>query len=297
MKRLTEQNKKDIIDLYNQGINDFKIAERLNLKRATVQYFRKAHNLPTKFTYKQFEKIQKEDFEEYYYQNLTDEEIAQKLNVTSDGIYAYRMRNHYIRNIFEVRNSLPITEEVLSILIGTLLGDASLRKRDANTHASFSCAHGIKQKEYAEFKCNLLKPLNPKISKHVRTKVDSRTGIYYTDYTIHTKTNKNLDMLYNAFYPKGKKVIPISLLKHFTAQSLALMFMDDGSKDSKGGYNIATNCFERDNIDEFRCFLFANFNIETTVHKGNRLYIKMNSKNLFKTLVLPYMCKSMMYKL
>lgn len=56
-------------------------------------------------------------------------------------------------------------------------------------------------------------------------------------------------------------------------------------------------CFTEKEILEFRKFLFIKFNLETSMFKDRRIYIKAKSKFLFRQLVLPYMHESMMYKL
>ena len=44
-------------------------------------------------------------------------------------------------------------------------------------------------------------------------------------------------------------------------------------------------------------FLFNKFNLETTMPKDKRIHIRAKSKNHFKELILPYMHKTMLYKL
>ena len=85
-------------------------------------------------------------------------------------------------------------------------------------------------------------------------------------------------------------------MNDFTARSLAFMFMDDGSK-TNNSYTIATQCFTKNNLEEFKKVLFTKFGIETTLHKHNQLYIRACSAALFKSLIEPYMCDCMKYKL
>lgn len=81
--------------------------------------------------------------------------------------------------------------------------------------------------------------------------------------------------------------------------------MDDGSKtrsNSKEGqitYTIASCGFDKESLELFQKFLFNKFNIETTITKDNRLYIRVNSRNLFEYLILPYVKEvpCMLYKL
>ena len=75
-----------------------------------------------------------------------------------------------------------------------------------------------------------------------------------------------------------------------------LLYMDDGNKMANG-YAISTNCFSEEEILNFRKFLFEKFDLETSMFKNHVLYIKAASAKKFKSLILPYMHKSMLYKL
>ena len=51
------------------------------------------------------------------------------------------------------------------------------------------------------------------------------------------------------------------------------------------------------NCNKFRIFLLEKFNLETSIHKGNRLYILAKSAKRFTELISPYICNCMKYKL
>lgn len=74
------------------------------------------------------------------------------------------------------------------------------------------------------------------------------------------------------------------------------MFMDDGSKIAQS-YTIATNCFGKEEIKKFQKFLLDTFNIATSLHKQNRLYINKKSRKHFESLISPYIIDCMKYKL
>lgn len=57
MSIFTEEIKKQIISLYEEGKMDSEIAKIVGIKRATICYFRKKHGLITKFTYSKISKI------------------------------------------------------------------------------------------------------------------------------------------------------------------------------------------------------------------------------------------------
>lgn len=51
------------------------------------------------------------------------------------------------------------------------------------------------------------------------------------------------------------------------------------------------------NINYFRMILLNKYEIETTIHKDNVLYIRAKSKNKFKEIVKKYATKDVLYKL
>ena len=236
----------------------------------------------------------REEFESLFNQGLSDYKIAEILGVNHVTVFQYRKKHGYIRQSLREAKEVPLTKDNLEILLGTLLGDSSLHREYKN--ARVSCEHGIKQKEYCEYKAMLLSNLGIHIKYIKRKTADKRNGKYYESFLLKTKCNSALNYLYDAFYNKGKKVIPFQLLKYFTAKSLAFMFMDDGYKMANG-YAIATNCFTEKEILQFRKFLFDKFNLETSMFKNHIIYVHKKSVETFNSLILPYMCECMKYKL
>lgn len=235
------------------------------------------------------------EFEALFNQGLSDYKIGELMGFNHATIFQFRKKHGYIRASLKENREVTPTQEELEILVGTLLGDSTLRII-GNSNPSFSCAHGIKQKEYAEYKASLLERLGATCTYHKRNIPDKRNGIYYEDYTIRLKANPAFRDLYSMLYVDGIKVLSENILNYFTERSLAFMFMDDGSKIGRG-YTIATNCFSEEDIKRFRLFLLEKFNLETSMFKSRVLYIHAKSKNHFKWLIEPYICESMKYKL
>lgn len=284
-----------VIQLWKEGKMDSEISNITGLNKATIQLYRKQHNLTSKFTYDKVSKIDNKKFEELFNLGLSDHEIAQQLGMSADGIYSHRIRHNYHRELLTVAKPKILTEYQKAVLIGTLLGDSSFRCNGINP--SISCAHCPKQKELTIHKTEIFKSLGAYYTYSIRNTPDKRTGKYYETYTMRIGANPELKEWYKQLYPKGKKIIPIPLLKEvFNEVSLAFMYMDDGSKTSCG-YSIATNCFSKENIKEFQKFLKTKFNLSTTIHSQNVLYIKACSKDLFTKLIKPYIIPCMQYKL
>lgn len=296
MHKLTDEEKIKINELYKLGKMDSEIGKELGICRATIQYYRKTHNMPTKFTYEKISKIDNIKFEELFNRGLSDYSIAKELNMSPDGVYSHRMRHGYLRPSLKENKAIPLTDFQKQVLIGTILGDSSFKMSKDKINPAISCAHCVKQKEYSEYKTQIFESLGAKCYYHKRTIPDKRNGICYEDYTMFVPSNPEFLDFYKKFYKNGKKVIPFELLDNFTEVSLAFMFMDDGSK-AQCGYTIATNCFDKESLDFFRIFLLEKFNLETSLRKDNSIYIMSKSKDVFTNLINPYIIPCMQYKL
>lgn len=295
-KKLTEEKEKELVSMYNAGMTDVDIANTLSISSALVGTYRHKKGLKTKFNYDDLAKIHKADFEPLFFSGKSDQEIADILGVSVDGVYGFRQRNSYLRESYKINKSIPLTQLNKEVLLGTLLGDSSLTLGNGAVNPRLTCSHCIQQKEYLEYKSSLLENLGSKVSTAIRKQYDTRTNKIYTGYTMSLPANPELLPLYKAFYVDHKKVIPMELMSDFSALSLAILFMDDGSK-TKNSYQIATNCFSEKEITLFRVFLLQKFNIETTMQKSHVIYIRAKSRDTFTSLVKPYICDCMKYKL
>lgn len=296
MAKLTNLDKENIKRLYNQGKMDSEISKELGIKRQAIQYFRTKNNMPTKFTYSKISKINKEEFEKLFYKGLSDYAIAKELNMSPDGVYSHRMRHNYYRKDLRLNQEVELSKFQKEVLLGTLLGDSSFRLGKDCKNPAISCAHGIKQKEYCEYKTKIFENLGAHCRYNKRHIADKRTNKLYEDYTMFIPANPSLKFWYNSFYNNKVKRIPFNLFEYFTEASLAFMYMDDGSKINST-YTMATNCFTKDEITKFRIFLLEKFNLETTMFKSHVLYIKQSSAHHFTELIKPYIIPSMQYKL
>lgn len=287
-------DKQRLIELHSEGKTDVEIASILNVSRQLVQAHRKKLGLKSNFSYTSFRKMNYEEVEKLVRENKTDREIAELFNVKPISVYFFRKRNNIERDNLLVNKAIEPTNRQLSIIVGSLLGDASLRK--TNINPSFSCEHGIKQLEYCEWKAEELKSLGAKFSISKRKIIDKRTGIYYESAICRLPANPELLPLYNNLYKDGRKTITPEFLKDFDELSLAVMFMDDGYKLGKT-IGIATNCFSIEECSIFRDIIADKYGIHFNITKNNALYLPIRYYPLFEELVLPHMQKSMKYKL
>ena len=240
-------------------------------------------------------KIKKEELIQLIEKGLKDSEIAEIMNVKTIGVYSARKRYNIVRESYSVNKSLELTNKPKEFFVGCLMGDGNMRLDNKCINPRFSCEHSMKQKDYVLYKFEILKDLNPFYKEAIRKTPDKRNGKLYESSIVRLNSNSSFLGIYNNFY-KPKKVISNEVLEYYTPFAMAIHYMDDGYL-SANSYYIATNCFDDDSLYLFKNFLLDKYNIKTNIHKGNKLYILKESKEIFTNLIKPYFIKSMMYKL
>lgn len=117
---------------------------------------------------------------------------------------------------------MKLKEKELDLLIGLIIGDGSIYKSQ-NSYC-FEMGHGKSQKDYCEWKMNILNE-----SKIFKTKVHMKTRLINNKYIRYNvrKTSIQLKELYDLFVINNKKTIYniLKLLK--SNRSVAMWFMDD----------------------------------------------------------------------
>jgi len=180
-----------------------------------------------------------------------------------------------------------ISIKQLMLFVGSLLGDGYLDKTTRGY--AMRIHHCFAQSEYVEYKYSFVENL-------VNSKPKRSKNAYY----FRTVSHPFFITLRKAFYLNRVKIIPKDfLLENFDAFALAIWIMDDGAKD-KNQLRINTQCFSLDENKWLSEFLQAKFGIRTSINidKGKyRLRIKEASMQLLRSLILPYMIPSMLYKL
>ena len=181
-----------------------------------------------------------------------------------------------------------LTEEQKSILIGTLLGDGTMRKKK-NAHLEIN--HSFAQKALVDW-------IFSKFCSLVTTPPKWRKGNGRREaYRFATQKLPILTPFYNQFYRNGKKVIPSDL--KLNPLSLAVWFMDDGSKTYSSVY-LNTQQFNLDEQMQLIDILRNQFGIESTLNKDKiyyRIRIRSKSIKIFINLVEQFVLKEFRYKI
>lgn len=182
-----------------------------------------------------------------------------------------------------------LSEIQKSILIGSLLGDGSLRKK---TNTLFEVNHSYKQRDYVLWLYSKFREYVNYLPK-LRVNGENRISCRFT-----TRSIPAFNEFYNDFYfPTGHKTI--SKLKKLDNLSRAIWFMDDGSKSRNSVY-LNTQQFSYEDQLQLVLMLKESFNLRATLNKDKcyfRIRISSYSISHFRELVLPYLHPSMLYKL
>lgn len=202
----------------------------------------------------------------------------------------------------------PHNKDILSIIIGSVLGDSHLEKRNNGLGTRIIFEQSNKNVEYlmwfhnylaSKGYCSIQKP-----KLHTRIKKDNK--VFY-HFRLNSYTFSSFNWIHEMFYIKNSinnklvKIVPLNIEKYLTPLALAIWFMDDGSK-LKPGVRIATNNFSFKEVQFLCLILYKKYNLIATVHTGGKdkgyvLYINKKSVPLFISLVKHHMVPSLYYKL
>jgi len=133
-------------------------------------------------------------------------------------------------------------------------------------------------------------------------KVKKSFGKNIVSYGFSTYSSGQLRFYGQQFYRNGNKSIPIMIKKLINPVSLAIWFMDDGSKKSSKhkSYIIHSLGFTKKDLVLIQRVLKEKFDLNVSIHKqynGLRLYILRDSADKFKKIISPYVISSMRYKI
>lgn len=197
----------------------------------------------------------------------------------------------------------PHNIDIISLIIGSLLGDSHLEKRGKGIGTRVILEQSNKNVEYLMWFHQYLssrgycRKEKPVLHKRIR---EQGQVVYH--YRINSYTFTSFNWLREMFYKEnGKKIIPLTIKEYLSPFALAIWFMDDGSKLGKGA-KIATNGYELSELKSIIIILKEKYNLEASYHKGavnkgHTIYIRKKSMPIFVDLVKPYMLPSMLYKL
>lgn len=206
------------------------------------------------------------------------------------------MTNHNTNSkwLREYKTKLHLTEIQKQVLVGTLLGDGSLKISPSGKSARLQVCHSFKHEEYVLWKKNIFKgwilsgPKYYKINNSLIFRTISHPEIYE---------------FFKNFYQDKIKIVPkniSSLLKSNLA--LAVWFMDDGNGyGNTGAYRLSTYAFGLSGTTLLQKCLYDNFGLVSNLKKdtkGYQIYIpvRSGSASKFRKITYKYVTSDMKYK-
>ena len=170
---------------------------------------------------------------------------------------------------------IPLSDKCKSVILGSLLGDGSLKKEPRYANLRFKFRHSEVQADYFYWKCNLLKEIATEKS------VQKQKADGYSEnqkLLFQSGARPQLTSLWEKI-GGNKMVIERHWLNHLTALSLAIWWFDDGSLTAGKRKGV----FCTDNFPVKECKVLAQYlkvvwNIDCAVKPIKR---KENPKNSY----------------
>jgi len=198
----------------------------------------------------------------------------------------------------------PHDKDVISVIIGSLLGDSYGSKRYVEG-TRFCFRQSIIHKEYIFWLYSFFNNrgycsnLEPRLYTRYIKKI--RVEKKYYGYEFNTYTFRSFDWIYKMFYKKGKKRVHSNVSEYLTPLALAIWISDDGCW-TKSGIRIACNAFSLKEVKLLIGILNKNFGLISNIQSINTqsqysIYIKNKSIPRLRELVSPFIHNSMLYKL
>ena len=201
---------------------------------------------------------------------------------------------------------VPLSDKIKSIILGSLLGDGSLKIHKGYKNARFSFRHSVKQKDYFFWKVKLLKEISSmqSVFKQEADGYSKNKKLRYQSRALEALTE-----IYLLTHKKNKLVIRRKWLNLLTPLSLAVWWFDDGSliaNTRKGVF--CTEGFSKESIQIIVRYLKKVWGINThigSIRKSQdstqdeywRIWIRSTEelKN-FLRIIIPYTPKPMLKK-
>lgn len=288
----TKINLEEFLVEYNKGIGDTKLSEIFKCSTAKIAKFRAKHNLPL------FHKTKKSENEEIIRKSHSEGKTIKEISEITGLEYKYvasLLKEFNLEYNKEVKQYPEYTQKQVEALVGTTLGDAYLEIKSGN--GTGHCIHCLEQRELVFYKYDLLK--NVSNEPRIIHKHDDRFKIPdYDCWYWYIKHNPKVAEICKLFYSSGKKEICPEIIDLISPLSLALWYMDDGSKVKDGGFIFCTNAFSMDSLNLLNNMLKDKFKLQSKIWEASHgLYVSKNSTETFCNLVEPYIVNDMKYKL
>lgn len=299
-------------------LTDQKIADKYNIgSKVTVWHRRKFFNIANSCQNKSNQNalknrkfiVSKEDALRWQQEGKTYDEMAKMVGCSRMVLYRRIKELGVVTECKEEMKKLKwhetLSDDQTKFLLGDLLGDGNI-----TSWGMYQCNHSWKQKAYIEYKKDVLSNLvSPSFNFKENVVQNHQNGKQYRAYYLRTMGNEFLKVIYGKFYADKIKIFPYEYLMRsgFDAYSLAIWFMDDGSRKGNTAV-IHTYGFGFDGNLQIAQFLYDKFGLYCEIKnwgnissedKRHCVYFssKQDKADKFFQLVAPHILPSFQYKL
>lgn len=202
-------------------------------------------------------------------------------------------------------NKNTVSLDINSIVIGLMLGDASISRSSKTSNSRLEMSFGENYLAFAQSIQNILKDYIKNPVKKIEIKGLKKV---YVNYRLKTKTLPFFNQYHSMFYTfnpqtyKYVKIVPKNISSMMNPIVLAYLIMSDGNYDkSRNRVRIYTNSFTKEDVEKLQKAIFVNLNIYVGVlHDRNNQWILTIGKtqlNLLQEKVSSYFEPSMLYRI
>lgn len=195
----------------------------------------------------------------------------------------------YNRNKGNTVGSLTSIQQ--AILVGSLLGDGTLRRQNNRLNALFEANHAYKHKAYVDWKWQ---HFHEYVLSSPKARLGKGTRIAYR---FTTRSLPMFTAYHTQFYGRGKKYIPADL--QIDPLSLAVWFMDDGTR-IRSAFYLNTQQFTLQEQQFLQVLLLKTFGFSSALNRDKqyfRIRISTESSKIMQKIIEPYIVPCMRYKL
>lgn len=163
-----------------------------------------------------------------------------------------------------------LSDRSRSIILGSILGDGSLRLHKSYKNARFSFRHSIKQKEYFYWKTRQLAEISSEKNTWVQGK-NGGDGWGGEKLRFQSLALASLTEIYDLTREKTRLRIRRRWLNLLTPLSLAIWWLDDGSlvSDTRQGV-FCTDGFTESEVKILQRYLKVVWKVETTIGRVSK---------------------------
>ncbi|KKU82936.1 MAG: LAGLIDADG homing endonuclease [Parcubacteria group bacterium GW2011_GWA2_47_8] len=163
-----------------------------------------------------------------------------------------------------------LSDHIQALILGSILGDGSLRLHKPYKNARFSFRHSVKQQDYFHWKVRQLKEISSEKNTWLQG-VNGRDGYGGEKLRYQSRALESLTELYHLTHQKNQMVIRRKWLNLLTPLSLAVWWLDDGSIITNGRRGVlCTDSFSHEAQKLLKQYLEKVWNISVSIGKIRR---------------------------